>query len=78
MLAASLRGEPRTPAAHQVVVADVEVVERLAERRDDPRVAMPEVEDAAVAMAIPVPAPAVGVAEPCALALADDYSTPIA
>ena len=40
------------PAGDQVVVADVEVVEALADRGDDPGVAVAEVEDAAVAVAV--------------------------
>jgi hypothetical protein len=67
-----LRGEARPPAADQVVVADVEVVEPLPDGGDDARVAVSEVEDAAVAVAVPVPAAAVCVLEARALALADD------
>jgi hypothetical protein len=59
-----------------VVVADVEAVERLAQRGDEPRVAVAEVEDAAVAVAVPVPAPVVGIAKPRPLALADDDLDP--
>src|SRR5581483_12037017 len=40
-----LLAESGAPAAHQVVVADVEVLERLAQRRERPRVAVAEVED---------------------------------
>ena len=67
-----LRAEAGAPAADQVVVADVEVVERLTEGLNRPRMSVSEVEHSAVAVTVPVPAPAVGIAEPCALALADD------
>ena len=64
-------GEPRPPAADQMVVADVDVVERLAQRADHAGVAVAEVEDAAVAVAVPVPAAAEGILEPGPLPLAD-------
>jgi len=67
-----LSGEPCPPAADQVVVADVEVVEALLDGGDDARMAVPEVEDAAVAVAVPVPAAAVGVLKAGALPVADD------
>ena len=67
-----LRAEAGTPAANQVVVADVEVIERLMEGPNRTRMSMSEVEHATVAVAVPVPAPAVGVAKPRSLALPDD------
>ena len=72
MLAGQLCAKAGAPAADQVVVADIEVLQRIAERPNRRRMPVSKVEHAAVAVAVPVPAPAVGVAEPRSLALADD------
>ncbi len=63
-------GQQRPPARHQVVVADVDVLERLAHGGHHGRVAVAEVEDATVAVAVVQPPIGVGVAEPCPAALA--------